>query len=62
MAKRLVGHEDEAADKKLFSSMLKKAMPNKKVVKHLKHDVKEEKKAIKEDKSLMKSVKRGKGY
>jgi len=60
MAKRIVGHEDEAADKKLFSSMMKKAMPHKKVASHLKHDIKEEKKAIKEDKGLMKSMKRAK--
>lgn len=61
MAKRLVGHDDEVADKKLFSSMLKKAMPHKKVSSHLKHDIKEEKKAIKDDKSLMKSLKKTRG-
>ena len=61
MAKEIGGHSDAASDKKLFSSMLKKAMPNKKVVKHLKHDVKEGKKAIREDKGLMESFKKGKG-
>jgi len=53
------GHDDEAADKKLFGKMLKKAMPGKKVVGHLKEDIKEEKSAIKKDKSLMKSMKHG---
>jgi hypothetical protein len=57
------GHSDEAADKKLFSKMLKKALPEKKVSHHLVRDIKEEKKAIKEDKNLMKSLKKGKrGY
>lgn len=57
------GHDDEAADKKLFSKMLKKAMPGKKVASHLKEDIKEQKQGIKKDKSLMKSVKGSKrGY
>lgn len=51
------GHDDEAADKKLFSKMLKKAMPSKKVSSHLREDIKEQKKGIKRDKTLMKSLK-----
>lgn len=42
-----MGHADEAADKKLFSSMLKKALPNKK----------SEKAVVKP----MKSIKAGRG-
>lgn len=57
MVKKSVAHPDAAADKKMFTSMLKKAMPGKKVMGHLKEDVKTERKAIKEDKALMKSVK-----
>jgi hypothetical protein len=57
------GHSDEAADKKLFSKMLKKAMPVKKVATHLKHDIGEQKKGIASDKKLMKTMKKGKrGY
>lgn len=41
--KRLKGHDDEAADKKLFGKMIKKAMP----VKEVKADVKGMKKAMK---------------
>lgn len=58
--KRVKGHDDAAADKKLFAGMLKKAMPAKKVTSHLKKDMKEEKKAYREDKTLMKSMKKGK--
>jgi hypothetical protein len=54
------GHDDAAADKKMFSKMLKKAMPGKKVEKHLVKDMKEEKQAYKEDKKLMGSMKKGK--
>lgn len=54
------GHDDEAADKKLFSKMLKKSMPGKKVASHLQKDIKEEKKMIREDKGLIKSMKKGK--
>jgi len=53
------GHDDAAADKKMFSTMLKKAMPGKKVASHLKEDIKEQRSAIKKDKSLMKSMKHG---
>lgn len=56
------GHDDAAADKKMFGKMLKKAMPGKKVASHLKEDIKEQKTAIKKDKSLMKSMKRGCKY
>ena len=52
------GHDDEAQDRKLFTKMLKKAMPMHKVSKHLKKDIKEQKHGIKEDKKLMKSVKK----
>jgi len=51
---------DSKADKKMFKGMLKKAIKSEKVTKHLKHDIKESKKGIKEDKSLMKSMKKGK--
>jgi hypothetical protein len=54
------GHDDAIADKKMFSGMLKKAMPGKKVEKHLVKDMKEEKKAFREDKKLMSSMKKGK--
>jgi hypothetical protein len=54
------GHDDAKADKKLFSSMLKKSMPAKKVTTHLKKDMSESKKSIKDDKKLMKTVKKGK--
>lgn len=59
MTKKSMSHPDAGADKKMFDSMLKKAMPGKKVMGHLKEDVKTEKKAIKEDKNLMKSMKKG---
>jgi hypothetical protein len=55
------GHDDAEADKKMFSTMLKKAMPGKKVTQHLKGDIKEQKQAIKKDKGLMKSIKSGRG-
>jgi hypothetical protein len=58
MAKKMA-HADAGADKKMFSSMLKKAMPGKKVMSHLKEDVKEQKHAIKKDTGLMKSIKKG---
>lgn len=51
-------HPDAAEDKKMFSSMLKKAMP-KKVTKHLKEDIKEQAHGIKKDVGLMKSMKKG---
>jgi hypothetical protein len=50
------GHSDAEADKKLFTGMMKKAMP-KKVVSHLKSDMKEASVGIKKDKSLIKSFK-----
>ena len=56
------GHDDAAEDKKLFSKMLKKAMPHKKVESHLKEDIKESKTSIKKDKGLMKSMKKGCKY
>jgi hypothetical protein len=51
------GHDDEASDKKLFSKMLKKAMPQKKVTSHLKKDIHEQKKGVKEDRALLRSIK-----
>ncbi len=60
--KRIKGHDDAAADKKMFSSMLKKAMPMKKVSSHLKKDMKDERKAYSDDKKLMKTMKHGRGY
>lgn len=56
------GHNDEAEDRKLFSKMLKKAMPCKKVASHLKEDIKEQKSGIKKDKNLVKSMKKGYRY
>lgn len=47
-------------DKKMFHSMLKKAVSGSKVTKHLKKDIGESKKSIKEDKKLMKAVKKPK--
>ena len=61
MIKKKSAHPDAAEDKKMFSSMLKKAMksPAKaKVSTHLKKDIKEQKKGISEDKKLMKSMKK----
>jgi hypothetical protein len=55
------GHDDAAADKKMFGKMLKKAMPGKKVMGHLKDDIKEQKTAIKKDKGLMRSIKGKRG-
>lgn len=52
-------HDDAMEDKKMFHKMLKKALPGKKVAKHLKEDIKEQKHAIKKDKDLMKSMKKG---
>lgn len=46
-------------DKKMFHSMLKKAVSKGKVTKHLKEDVKEQKQGIKKDVKLMKSMKKG---
>lgn len=53
------GHNDAKEDKKMFHSMLKKAMPGKKIAKHLKGDIKEQKHGIKKDMHLMKSIKKG---
>ena len=53
------GKDDAMEDKKMFHKMLKKAIPGKKVTKHLKKDIKEGKHAIKEDLGLMKSMKGG---
>ncbi|MCE5319443.1 MAG: hypothetical protein LLG04_19015 [Parachlamydia sp.] len=53
-------HDDALEDKKLIHSMLKKALPGKKVASHLKKDIGESKKSIHEDKKLMKSLKRAK--
>lgn len=58
MVKKSMAHPDAAADKKMFHSMLKKAMPGKKVVGHLKEDVKEQKHSIKKDVGLIKSLKK----
>jgi len=55
--KHIKGHDDASADKKLFSGMMKKAMPAAKVTSHLKKDVTEQKKGISSDKKLMKSIK-----
>lgn len=60
MAKK--SHPDEAEDKKLFHSMMKKAVKGSKVSSHLKKDIKEQKKGIKEDKKLMKAVKKPMKY
>lgn len=46
-------------DKKMFHKMLQKALPGKKIAKHLEADIKEQKHAIKKDKGLMKSMKKG---
>ena len=59
MVKKIAGHDDAAADKKMFHSMLKKALPGKKVIGHLKEDIKEQKHGIKKDVGLMKSMKKG---
>jgi hypothetical protein len=59
--KKAMAHPDAAADKKLFHSMLKKAVPMK-VASHLKKDIGESKKSIHEDKKLMKTVKSKKAY
>ena len=56
MAKMKV-HSDAAQDKKLFSSMMKKA-PLKKVKTHLKEDIKEQAHGIKKDVKLAKSLKK----
>jgi hypothetical protein len=58
---RIKGHDDEKEDKKLFSKMLKKAMPAKKISAHLKEDIKEQRFGIHKDKALMKSIKHAKG-
>lgn len=59
--RRLHGHDDAEADKKMFSKMLKKALPAKKVASHLKEDIKEQSRGIQKDKGLIKSLKRGRG-
>lgn len=56
------GHNDEAEDKKLFGKMLKKAMPHKKVEKHLEADIKEQKKGIKRDRHLIGSIRGKRGH
>lgn len=53
-------HLDEAEDKKLIKKEVSKHMPKKKIVKHLKEDIKESSKGIKKDYELIKSVKKGK--
>jgi hypothetical protein len=50
------GINDQAQDEKTFGKMLKAAMPGKKVAKHLKKDIKEQKHGIKDDKKLMASM------
>ena len=55
---------DVMADKKMFHKMLKQAMP-KKVVSHLKGDIKEQASGIRKDKHLIKSMGKkgaGRGY
>lgn len=52
-------HDDAMEDKKMFHKMLKKALPGKKIAKHLKGDIKEAKHGIKKDMHLIKSMKRG---
>jgi|APFre7841882793_1041355.scaffolds.fasta_scaffold00208_17 hypothetical protein len=52
------GIKDQEQDKKLFTGMMKKAMP-KKVTAHLKGDIKEASKGIQKDKLFMKSIKSG---
>jgi hypothetical protein len=58
--KKIKGHDDAMEDKKMFHSMLKKALPKGKVTSHLKKDIGESKKSIHEDKELMQSLKKGK--
>lgn len=61
MAKASGNHPDAAEDKKMFSSMLKKALkkqPEAKVSKHLHEDIKTQKRGIAEDKKLMKSLRK----
>jgi hypothetical protein len=56
-------HLDEAEDKKLIKkeiAKITKKSPKKKIVKHLKEDIKESKMGIKKDVGLIKSVKKGK--
>lgn len=53
-------HLDEAEDKKLIKKEMSKKSPKKKIVKHLKEDIKESKMGIKKDVGLIKSVKKGK--
>jgi hypothetical protein len=55
------GHDDEAHDKALFSKMMKKAMPKKKVEHHLKKDMREARHGISEDKKLIKTVRGARG-
>ena len=60
MAKKMAGHDDAAQDKKLFKTMMKKAMPKGKVAAHLKEDVKEQAHGIKKDVKLLKTLKKAK--
>ena len=54
--KYMRGINDQEQDEKTFKKMLKAAMPGKKVTKHLKKDIKEQKHGIKDDKKLMFSI------
>lgn len=61
MIKKRMAHADAEEDKKMFSSMLKKALkkqPEAKVSKHLHEDIKTQKRGIAEDKKLIKSLKK----
>lgn len=53
-------HQDEAQDKKLIKSMIKKEKGSKakKVVKHLAEDIKEQASGIKKDLKLAKSMRK----
>jgi len=59
---KMKGHSDAAEDKKLFKSMMKKAMPVKKVMQHLKKDIKEQSAGIKKDVKLGKSLDKKASY
>jgi|WetSurMetagenome_2_1015567.scaffolds.fasta_scaffold2640938_1 hypothetical protein len=52
-------HDDAIEDKKMLHDMLKKALPGKKIAKHLEEDIREQKHAIKKDKGLIKSMRKG---
>jgi hypothetical protein len=51
-------HSDEAEDKKLIKKELSKKSPKKKIVKHLKKDIKEASEGMKRDYGLIKSMKK----